>query len=111
MSSGERLPDRVTPRRFDVTLDCSREETEGVALTRFYFNVRTPRDFMADLEGADLPDLASAEFEAIRDARAAMATAIVRGFDISQDSIVEICDANGSVLSRVPFRDMIRHRS
>lgn len=76
-------------------------------MPRFHFHVRTVHDFVEDLEGADFPDIASAELEAIEDARAAMSTAILRGFDISGGSTIEICDEAGSVLMQVPFRRAI----
>lgn len=80
-------------------------------MTRFYFNVRTSRDFVEDLEGSELLDLATARREAIEDARAAMSIAILKGFDISGGSTIEICDADGTILQRVPFTDAILHRS
>lgn len=76
-------------------------------MPRFYFNVRTARDFVEDLEGVELLDLAMAVREAIEDARAAMATAILTGHDISRTSTIEIRGEDGATLREVPFRDAI----
>jgi hypothetical protein len=75
----------------------------------FFFNVVAATGTMEDEEGTELPGLEAARREAIKDARALMSTAILRGDDISARRIV-ICDEAGKVLLLVPFTEAIDHR-
>jgi hypothetical protein len=75
----------------------------------FFFNVVAVTGTLEDEEGTELPDLDAARREAIKDARALMSTAIMRGDDISSRRI-EICDRDGGVLLSVAFADAITHR-
>ncbi|MFP3547335.1 hypothetical protein SB748_28395 [Rhizobium sp. SIMBA_035] len=70
----------------------------------FFFNISTRTTIIRDEEGTELADLEAAKREAIKDARGMMSTAIREGRDISHRQI-EICDAVGTVLLKVPFSD------
>lgn len=73
-------------------------------MPRFYFHISTRTTIIMDEEGAELTDLGAAKREAIKDARGMMSTAIREGRDISHRHI-EICDAVGTVLVKVPFSE------
>jgi hypothetical protein len=73
-------------------------------MPRFYFHILTRTNVIRDEEGTELTDLGAAQREAIRDARGMMSTAIREGRDISHRHI-DICDAVGTVLLRVPFSE------
>jgi hypothetical protein len=68
----------------------------------FHLNIATRTTVIQDEEGAELVDLAEARREAIKDARGLMSAAILQGRDISHRHI-EICDAGGNLLLKVPF--------
>ncbi|MGV1873730.1 DUF6894 family protein [Agrobacterium rosae] len=68
----------------------------------FHLNISTRTMIILDEEGSELADLAAAHREAIKDARGLMSAAILQGRDISHRDI-EICDANGNLLLKVPF--------
>ena len=70
----------------------------------FFFNISTRTTIIRDEEGTELADLDAAKREAIKDARGMMSTAIREGTDISHRQI-EICDADGNMLLKVPFSD------
>ena len=76
-------------------------------MPRYYFNVTTAGRTFADPEGTELDDLEAARAEAIDDARAAMSEAIRCGIDLSRRAMIEICDADGSALLRVPYSEAI----
>jgi len=73
-------------------------------MPRFFFHISTRTNIIKDEEGAELADLSAARHEAIRDARGLMSTAVREGRDISHRHI-EICDAAGTLLLKVPFSD------
>ena len=73
-------------------------------MPRFYFHILTRTTVIRDEEGTELADLDAARCEAINDARGMMSTAIREGRDISHRHI-EICDAVGTVLLKVPFSE------
>lgn len=70
----------------------------------FYLHIATRQTIIEDDEGTDVADLAAARVEAIKDARGLMSAAILQGRDISSRHI-EICDAHGHHLLKVPFSD------
>jgi hypothetical protein len=73
-------------------------------MPRFFFNISTRTTIIRDEEGTELADLDAARCEAINDARGMMSTAIREGRDISHRHI-DICDAVGTVLLKVPFSE------
>ena len=72
----------------------------------YYFNVMSASDAVLDFEGSDLPDIATARIEAIKDARELMSNAILEGRDISSRRI-EICNEAGDVLLDVAFTEAV----
>jgi uncharacterized protein YciI len=75
-------------------------------MPRYYFHVVTPSGPIQDEEGSDLPSLAIARKEAVKDARALMSSSILAGYDISARRM-EIWDETGLLLV-VPFSEAIR---
>ncbi|MBY2910117.1 DUF6894 family protein [Rhizobium leguminosarum] len=73
-------------------------------MPRFFFHILTRTNIIRDEEGTDLTDLGAARSEAIKDARGMMSTAIREGKDISHRQI-EICNADGNMLLKVPFSE------
>ena len=73
-------------------------------MPRFYFHILTRTTIIRDEEGTVLADVSAAQREAIRDARGMMSTAIHDGRDISH-RYIEICDALGTLLLKVPFSE------
>jgi len=71
-------------------------------MPKFHLNISTRTTVILDEEGAELADLSSARREAIMDARALMSAAIMQGRDISH-RYIDICDADGDLLLKVPF--------
>lgn len=75
----------------------------------FHFNVYSKAGVIVDIEGIDLPDLASARAEAISDIRALMSEAILRGHDVSGRHL-EITDMDGALLMTIAFVEAIDER-
>lgn len=75
-------------------------------MPRFHFYLRADGGRIPDEEGSDLPALEAARAEAIESARELMAQAILKGYDISGQSI-EIRDGGGRLLLEVPFTEAI----
>jgi hypothetical protein len=71
-------------------------------MTHYFFNI-IDGTRIEDEEGMDLPDLAAARDEAIRNARSIMADAIWSG-RLPLDEVIEIADRRGHVLTTVPFK-------
>lgn len=75
-------------------------------MPRFYLNIYNDADVFDD-EGTEFPDLAAAKREAIRGARGMMADHLLEGRPITLDHRIEVADAHGTVLARIPFRELI----
>lgn len=73
----------------------------------FFFNVVVGSSIMIDEDGTELPSVAAAREEALKDARGMMGDAVRQGQDISARTI-EICDDAGSILEIVSFGDAIK---
>ncbi len=78
-------------------------------MPRYFFDVVSGSNIVADEEGTDLPSLDTARSEAVSDARYLMSEAILRGEDVSH-KVVQIRDDRGDVVLRVPFADTIRRQ-
>lgn len=55
----------------------------------------------------EFPDLAAAKREAIRGARGMMADHIAEGGPVKLHHRIEIADAGGTVLAKLPFRELV----
>lgn len=75
-------------------------------MPRYYLNIYNDADVL-DEEGMEFPDLAAAKQEAIRGARGMMADHLLEGRPITLDHRIEIADANGTVLVKIPFRELV----
>jgi hypothetical protein len=72
----------------------------------FHFNSRTGDDMLPDIEGEDLPDLASARTVAMSSAREALAEAVKFG-DTPPD-IIQVTDSEGNEVAIVPLLDVVQ---
>jgi hypothetical protein len=72
----------------------------------FHFNSRTGEDMLPDIEGEDLPDLASARTVAMSSAREALAEAVKFG-DTPPD-IIQVTDSEGNEVAIVPLLDVLQ---
>ena len=73
---------------------------------RYHLNLFNDQD-VADEEGIDLPDLASAKLRAIAGGRSVMAEHLLLGRPLNLAHRIEIADASGKVLATVPFRELV----
>lgn len=73
----------------------------------FYFHIVAVRGLIRDEEGSELADLDAPNAEAILDARELMSDAVLRGHDISRQTL-QICDETGMVLRNMVFADALR---
>jgi len=72
----------------------------------FHFNSRTGDVMFPDIEGEDLPDLASARTVAMSSAREALAEAVKFG-DTPPD-IIQVTDSEGNEVAIVPLLDVLQ---
>jgi hypothetical protein len=72
----------------------------------FHFNSRTGDVILPDIEGEDLPDLASARTVAISSAREALAEAVKFG-DTPPD-IIQVTDSEGFEVAIVPLMEVLQ---
>ena len=75
-------------------------------MPRYFLNVYNDANVL-DEEGMEFPDLAAAKCEAIRGAREMMADHVVEGRPIKLDHHIEIADESGTVLAKIPFRELV----
>lgn len=72
----------------------------------YYFDVRSPDDFIEDLEGTDLPDLDAVRIEARESARAIIADAVAFG-RLNQGQSFEIRNEAGEIVLTYPFKNAL----
>jgi hypothetical protein len=78
-------------------------------MPRYYFHIRSSEGLIRDPDGTELPDLATAVSEAELAARDLLAELLRRG-GVVDGQVFEITTADGHVLERLPFRDVLRLR-
>ena len=76
-------------------------------MTQFFFHVRDGEDYLQDEEGVDLPDLDTAQHEAVLAAREMISEMVLKG-QIIDGQTFEIADADGRILTVVSFKSAIR---
>ncbi|SDC97475.1 DUF6894 family protein [Belnapia rosea] len=76
-------------------------------MPRFFLHVRTDEDLISDPEGSELPDLISAQNEALVGLRQLVADSI-RGSRIPVVQQIEIADEVGQILATVRFQDALQ---
>jgi hypothetical protein len=75
-------------------------------MPRYHFNVRQGEALIQDLEGEELPDLETAEFEARMTARELLMQAIVADDEID-GRVIEIADTSGKIIETMKVKDLI----
>lgn len=75
---------------------------------RYFFNIREHGSYLADDTGIDLPSLDAMQTEAVRTAREMMADSILAGRALDE-SVFEITDENGWLVTSVRFGDAVAH--
>jgi uncharacterized protein DUF6894 len=83
-----------------------RGNSKGAAMGHFYFHVRTGDRLTPDEEGADFPDLAAAQREAVLAAREVLADAIMSGKPDVPEAFV-IADERGRPLDIVKIATVL----
>ncbi len=73
----------------------------------YFFHIRSADDFVRDDEGIDLPDLASAKWEAHEGAKGLLKEAIDMDKMLDGQKF-EVTDSAGNLLFDYPFRDAIK---
>lgn len=76
-------------------------------MPRYFFHIREGSELIEDLEGVDLPDIASVEEEAIQAAREILADRIKSGKVIDGQAF-HVVDANGARVAQIPFKAALR---
>lgn len=76
-------------------------------MPRYYFHIRSSSGLIRDPDGTELPDLVAAVSEAERAARDLLAELLREGA-VLDGQVFEIADADGQVLERLPFRNVLR---
>jgi hypothetical protein len=76
-------------------------------MPHYYFHIRSSAGLILDPEGTEMPDLDAALTEAERSARELLADLLKSG-SVLDGQMFEISDADGTVLARLPFRNVLR---
>ena len=76
-------------------------------MPRFFFDIRLRCDVISDVEGSELPDLRTAEREALVSLRHLLADRL-RGSGPVEVLQIEVADADGQVLAVIGLEDAIR---
>ncbi|MGQ0560127.1 MAG: DUF6894 family protein [Sphingosinicella sp.] len=75
-------------------------------MAHYFFNIHNSIGAIADEEGRDLPDLASARAEALKGARSLIAAAVLEGW-LDLDGRLEITDPEGKLLFVTHYTDAV----
>jgi hypothetical protein len=79
----------------------------GIHMRSFFLHIRDGDRLIHDPDGSFLHDLEAARREAIESARELMAAGIVSDGRIGIERSILICDASGTALLVLPFREAI----
>lgn len=74
---------------------------------RYFFNIRSPDDYVEDSVGQELASLDVARSEAEQSAREIVAEQVKHG-EVINGRTFEIADAAGAILATVPFRSALK---
>jgi hypothetical protein len=77
---------------------------KGRNMPRFYFNLRTSKEFLEDAEGQEYETITAAREEAILSAREILSSRVSSG-KFPNSSRFEIMDESGRLVLTVPFQD------
>lgn len=72
----------------------------------YFFHERSGHDYIVDEHGIDMPDLATVQREAMAGAREIVAAAVLKG-RLSLRDCLEIFDAQGALVMRLPFSSVV----
>ena len=75
-------------------------------MPRYFFHIKSDDDFVEDPEGVELTGDVEARQEAIDAAREILAERVLKG-DVIDGHVFEVCDAKGTKLFSLPFRDVL----
>ena len=78
-------------------------------MPRYYFHIRSSNGLIRDPDGTELPDLPAALSDAELAARDLLA-ALLKDGAVLDGQVFEITDADGHVVERLPFRNVLRLR-
>ena len=72
----------------------------------YYFHLRDGTDMLLDPEGSELPDFPAVRAQALTGARSIMSADILEG-RMQLDLRIDVEDAAGSLVYRLPFTDAV----
>ncbi|KQT50200.1 hypothetical protein ASG43_21845 [Aureimonas sp. Leaf454] len=75
---------------------------------RYYYHLRSSGRFVEDLDGVDLPDLATARHEAELCAREMIAERVRTGERIPADATFEVRDHDGGLVHTLAFSTVVQ---
>ena len=78
-------------------------------MPRFHFHVHDHSGVAQDVQGRELPDLASARAEAIKGVRSILSYEVLHGL-VDLTGRIDVADSEGRVLFSIPAVDTIRLR-
>jgi CheY-like chemotaxis protein len=90
-----------------VVQACARHRDGHPVTQRYFLHVRDGDARLADPDGANFIDLASARAEAIESARELIAECVRTGSPMGLHRVFDIANSSGQVLATVPFSDAI----
>jgi hypothetical protein len=75
-------------------------------VTLFFFHLRDGKDILLDPEGTELADIAAVQRAALQSARSILSAEVLDG-RLPLDMHIDVEDANGTVIHRLPFPDAV----
>lgn len=72
-------------------------------MAKYYFHIRNGEEFVEDVEGIFMMDIAAVQEEAVRAAREMVADLVIRGQQIDEKRF-EVEDEKGDIVLILPFR-------
>lgn len=76
-------------------------------MAHYYFHMRSPNDYVRDLEGIDLADMDEVRKEAFESAKDILSDAIRADREVDHQAY-EVMDEAGEIVLTYPLRDAIR---
>lgn len=72
-------------------------------MAKYYFHIRNGEEFVEDVEGIFMMDIAAVQEEAVKAAREMVADLVIRGQQIDEKRF-EVEDEKGDIVLILPFR-------
>jgi len=76
-------------------------------MPRYYFHIKSDKDFIEDPEGVELVGDVEAREEALDAAREILADSVRKG-EVVDGHVFDVRDADGTKVFTLPFRDVLR---